>query len=252
MKSPTEPESTNWSIWSRRRGRRVGYLRSWAVRRVDCQGWRAGGGSSRSNFLLPRRYATEQLQLGADDARRCGKKGDGRRRPNWRRGQARAWQPAVDFGFLDKLLDVGTDLEHGNSLTFTTNHTKMFFEGALIAINHSNFEPIALSRNLTWPEIPLSQISRTFFLTSKKYIRVMYISHIPSGGLTLIVGTQKWGFSCKVQRRSHADIFLNESLPPKTPCGHHVHGRHGHGSPVKNRWRFSKFRKKYETLTITL
>jgi hypothetical protein len=24
---------------------------------------------------------------------------------------------------------------------------------------------------------------------------------------------------------THADIFLNESLPPKTPRGHHVHGR---------------------------
>jgi hypothetical protein len=40
---------------------------------------------------------------------------------------------------------------------------------------------------------------------------------IPSGGLTLIVGTQKWGFPCQVQRRPPADIFLNESLPPKTP-----------------------------------
>jgi hypothetical protein len=29
--------------------------------------------------------------------------------------------------------------------------------------------------------------------------------------------------------------LLNESLPPKTPCGHHVYGRHGHGSSVKNR-----------------
>jgi hypothetical protein len=69
-------------------------------------------------------------------------------------------------------------------------------------------------------------------------------SHIPSGGLTFIVGAQKWGFSCKVQRRTPADIFLNESLPPKTPWWHHVHGRHGHGSLVKNRWRFSKFKKK--------
>jgi hypothetical protein len=40
---------------------------------------------------------------------------------------------------------------------------------------------------------------------------------IPSGGLTLIVWTQKWGFSCKVQRQPPADMFLNESLPPKTP-----------------------------------
>jgi hypothetical protein len=43
------------------------------------------------------------------------------------------------------------------------------------------------------------------------------ISKIPSGGLTLIVWTQKWGFSCEVQRRPPADIILNESLPQKTP-----------------------------------
>jgi hypothetical protein len=40
---------------------------------------------------------------------------------------------------------------------------------------------------------------------------------IPSGGLTLTLGTQKWGFSCKVQRRPPADICLNKNLPPKTP-----------------------------------
>jgi hypothetical protein len=40
---------------------------------------------------------------------------------------------------------------------------------------------------------------------------------VPSGGITLIVGTQKYGFSCKVQRRPPADIFLNESLPPENP-----------------------------------
>jgi hypothetical protein len=33
----------------------------------------------------------------------------------------------------------------------------------------------------------------------------------------VIVGTQKWGISCEVQRRPPADIVLNESLPPKTP-----------------------------------
>jgi hypothetical protein len=41
------------------------------------------------------------------------------------------------------------------------------------------------------------------------------------------------------------------TAPPKTPCGHHVHGRHGHGSPVKNRLKFSNFCKIYETLTLT-
>jgi hypothetical protein len=63
--------------------------------------------------------------------------------------------------------------------------------------------------------------------------------YIPSGGLTSIVWTKKWGFSCKVQRWPPVDMFLNESSPPKTPCRHHVHCRHGHGSPVKNPWRFS-------------
>jgi hypothetical protein len=43
-----------------------------------------------------------------------------------------------------------------------------------------------------------------------------------------------------------------EAYPPKPPSGHHVHNPHGHGSPVNNRWRFSKFRKKFETLTLTL
>jgi hypothetical protein len=75
---------------------------------------------------------------------------------------------------------------------------------------------------------------------------------VPSGDLTLIVRTQKWGFSCKVRRRPPADIFLNKSLPPKnplrTPCS---------WPPcpcffVKNRWRLSKFRKIYETLTLTV
>jgi hypothetical protein len=73
--------------------------------------------------------------------------------------------------------------------------------------------------------------------------------YIPSGGLTLIVGTQKWGFSCKVQRWLPAVIFLNEILPTKTPCGHDVHG---HGSPGTNCWRFSELSKKYKTLTLTL
>jgi hypothetical protein len=75
---------------------------------------------------------------------------------------------------------------------------------------------------------------------------------VPSGGLTLIVGTQKWVFSRNLQRRPAADFFLNESLPLKTPCGHHVQSRRGHGSSVKNRWRFSIFCKKYETLSVTL
>ncbi len=44
-----------------------------------------------------------------------------------------------------------------------------------------------------------------------------FFPEVPPGGLTSLVGIQKWGFSCKVQRRPPADIFFNESLPPKTP-----------------------------------
>jgi hypothetical protein len=48
-----------------------------------------------------------------------------------------------------------------------------------------------------------------------------------------------------------------KTYPRKPPCRHHVHGSHGHGSPVKNRLRFSKFSLKKEeenneTLTLTL
>jgi hypothetical protein len=46
---------------------------------------------------------------------------------------------------------------------------------------------------------------------------VVKVDKLPSGGLTLILGTQKCGFSGKVQRRPPANLFLNESLPPKTP-----------------------------------
>ncbi len=44
----------------------------------------------------------------------------------------------------------------------------------------------------------------------------------------------KMGVFLQVQRRHPVDIFFNESLPPKTACGHNVHGRRGHGSPMKD------------------
>ncbi len=50
-----------------------------------------------------------------------------------------------------------------------------------------------------------------------KYKSGMWDVEVPSGCLTVIARAQKWGFSCKVQRRPPADIFLDESLPPKTP-----------------------------------
>jgi hypothetical protein len=62
---------------------------------------------------------------------------------------------------------------------------------------------------------------RTIWSLQKKKTLIRSRSAVvPSGGLTLILGTQKWGFSCKVQRRPPADIFLNESLPPKNRPAH--------------------------------
>ncbi len=85
-------------------------------------------------------------------------------------------------------------------------------------------------------DIPgLIQDAHPFFFFFFFEMETIRFWKVPSVGLTLIVGTQKWGFSCKVQRRPTSDIFLNESLSPKTPCGHDVHGRHGHGFPVKYR-----------------
>ncbi len=79
--------------------------------------------------------------------------------------------------------------------------------------------------------------------------------YVPSSGLTLIGGTQK--FSCRVFLRSTeatpcGHLLKWKLIPRKTPCGHHVHGRHGHGSPVKNRWSYSKFCRKNTKLWPSL
>ncbi len=74
--------------------------------------------------------------------------------------------------------------------------------------------------------VAMNMVSPVGFLGSNYSSKQLKATVSPSGGLTLIVRTQKGGFSCKVQRRPPADIFLNENLPPKTPCRHHVHGRH--------------------------
>ncbi len=76
--------------------------------------------------------------------------------------------------------------------------------------------------------------------------------YMPSGGLTLIVGTQKMGVFLQSTEATPFGHLLKWKLTPENPpCRHHVHDRHGHGSPVKYRWRFSKFCKKYETLALT-
>ncbi len=49
------------------------------------------------------------------------------------------------------------------------------------------------------------------------YVHLSCWAVVPSGGLTLSVDTQKWGFSWKLHRRPPADIIVNGSLPPKTP-----------------------------------
>jgi hypothetical protein len=79
------------------------------------------------------------------------------------------------------------------------------------------------------------------------------LSKIPSGGLTLIIRTQKWGGSCKVQRRPPADI-LNESIPPenpqRTPCSWPPWPWFSHEKVLKIFQFF--YKKKYKTLTLTL
>ncbi len=81
------------------------------------------------------------------------------------------------------------------------------------------------------------------FISSDKIANNSQPCTVPSGGLTLIVGTQIWGFSCKVQRRPPADIFLNESLPPKTPLW----------TPCSwSPWSWFSREMSYKTLTLTL
>jgi hypothetical protein len=61
---------------------------------------------------------------------------------------------------------------------------------------------------------------------------------IPSGGLDFDYRDPKMGVFLQSEEATPCGHLLTWTL---TPCGHHVHG---HGSPVKNRWRFSKFCKK--------
>ncbi len=97
--------------------------------------------------------------------------------------------------------------------------------------------------------IDCSQIAPQF----AKIFLHLRVKYILSGDLTLIGRTQKWGFSCKVQRRPPADIFLNKSLPPKTllrtPC---LWPPWPWFSREKSLMIFKVFRKQYETLTLTL
>jgi hypothetical protein len=79
--------------------------------------------------------------------------------------------------------------------------------------------------------------------------------NVPPGGLTSIVGAQKWGGFLKNTEATPCGHLLKWELTPKTRCGCLVHGGHGHGSPVKNRWKIftlSWNRELYETLTFTL
>ncbi len=76
---------------------------------------------------------------------------------------------------------------------------------------------------------------------------------VPSGCVTLIIGTKNGDFLAKYRGDPlRASSCMKAYYPRKPPCGHHVHGRHGNGSPVKNRWIFWRFCKKYDTLTLTI
>ncbi len=80
---------------------------------------------------------------------------------------------------------------------------------------------------------------------------------IPSGGLTLSVGTQKWELFLKSTEATPCGHFTKWKLTPKSPCGHHVHGRHGQGFPVKKSlkifkvlWKIQNFERHYKNLDL--
>jgi hypothetical protein len=78
--------------------------------------------------------------------------------------------------------------------------------------------------------VPFFQKSSTIQCNSFEYE-----DNVPSGGLTLIVGIQNRGFLAKYRADPLWTSSSMKAYRQKTPCGHHVHGRHGHGSPAKNR-----------------
>jgi hypothetical protein len=92
------------------------------------------------------------------------------------------------------------------------------------------------TRQSCWHKIMQYQKSPRTKIAQKSYDTVRWYNFVRRD--------PKMGAFLQSIEATPADIFLNESLPPKTPCRYHVHGHHGHGSPVKNHWRFSKFCKK--------
>jgi hypothetical protein len=118
-------------------------------------------------------------------------------------------------------------------------------------LHHSRFAILYMFLPLFLPqartEVVMIHSSCDFFLYTLH--RCMLL---PSGGLTLILGTQKWRFSCKVQRLPPADIFLNESLPPKTPLRTPYSWPPWPWFSREKSLKISKFCKKHETLTLTL
>jgi hypothetical protein len=81
----------------------------------------------------------------------------------------------------------------------------------------------------------------------------LQITRLPSGGLTLILGTQKWGFSCKVQRRPPCGHLLKWKLTPKnplrTPCSWPPWLMFSREKSLKI---FKVLKRTYETSTLTL
>ncbi len=110
------------------------------------------------------------------------------------------------------------------------------------------FEPeffLSVVQFSLFPFCTIGAFSRLNCAVALDALRTHVVSHgwllscnVPSVGLTLSVGPQMWGVFMKSTEATPCEHFSKWKLTPKKPpCGHHVHGRRGHGSPVKNRWR---------------
>ncbi len=101
-----------------------------------------------------------------------------------------------------------------NSENYVTRRQSLKLLGELLLDRH-NFT--VMTRYISNPDNLKLMMNMLKEKSRNIQFEAFHVFKVPSGGLTLIVWTQKWGFSCKVQRRPPADIFLNESFPPKTP-----------------------------------
>jgi hypothetical protein len=132
------------------------------------------------------------------------------------------------------------------------------------AFRFSGFKIVQNVRGTLWPEFwcykpALKTFTKTNFFSgllwqtmSLRRTSILLVRKSEEGGGCYRQGVRWSNFDI---RNPKMGVFLRstEATPcgghhlrwkltaRKTPCGHHAHG---HGSPVKNRWRLSKFCKK--------